>query len=36
MILTCPSCGKKNRSPAERLADVGCCGACKAELSPVA
>ena len=21
MILTCPSCGKKNRSPAERLAD---------------
>jgi thioredoxin 2 len=35
MILTCPSCGKKNRSPAERLADVGRCGACKAEISPV-
>ena len=36
MILTCPSCGKKNRSPAERLADTGRCGACKSEISPVA
>ena len=36
MILTCPSCGKKNRSPAERLADAGRCGACKTEISPVA
>ena len=36
MILTCPSCGKKNRSPAGRLADVGRCGACKTEISPVA
>ena len=35
MILTCPSCGKKNRSPAGRLADTGRCGACKAEISPV-
>jgi thioredoxin 2 len=35
MILTCPSCGKKNRSPAERLADEGRCGACKAPISPV-
>jgi thioredoxin 2 len=35
MILTCPSCGKKNRSPAERLADVGRCGSCKNEISPV-
>lgn len=35
MILTCPSCGKKNRSPAERLADVGNCGACKTPISPV-
>jgi thioredoxin 2 len=35
VILTCPSCGKKNRSPAERLADAGCCGACKTEISPV-
>ena len=36
MILECPSCGKKNRSPVERLADVGRCGACKTEISPVA
>jgi len=35
MILTCPSCGKKNRSPAERLADEGRCGACKTQISPV-
>src|ERR1700730_14979077 len=35
MILTCPSCGKKNRSPAERLADVGRCGNCKTQISPV-
>jgi len=36
MILTCPNCGKKNRSPAERLADVGRCGNCKTRISPVA
>jgi thioredoxin 2 len=36
VILTCPSCGKKNRSPAERLAETGRCGACKTEISPVA
>jgi thioredoxin 2 len=35
MILTCPNCGKKNRSPAERLADVGRCGNCKTQISPV-
>ena len=35
MILTCPSCGKKNRSPAARLADEGRCGACKTPISPV-
>ncbi|MGE5277771.1 MAG: thioredoxin domain-containing protein [Acidobacteriota bacterium] len=35
MILTCPSCGKKNRSPAERLADTGRCGECKTPISPV-
>ena len=35
MILKCPSCGKKNRSPADRLTDAGRCGACKAEISPV-
>ena len=36
MILTCSSCGRKNRSPAERLNDTGRCGACKTEISPVA
>ena len=36
MILTCPSCGKKNRSPAERLTEVGRCGSCKTPISPVA
>ncbi|MEP6801511.1 MAG: thioredoxin domain-containing protein [Acidobacteriota bacterium] len=36
MILTCPSCGKKNRSPADRLTAAGRCGACKTEISPVA
>ena len=35
MILTCPACGRKNRSPAERLAESGCCGACKSQISPV-
>jgi thioredoxin 2 len=35
VILTCPSCGKKNRSPAERLTETGRCGACKTEISPV-
>jgi thioredoxin 2 len=35
MIVTCPSCGKKNRSPAERLAEVGRCGACKTQISPI-
>jgi len=36
MILRCPSCGRKNRSPAERLADAGRCAACKTAISPVA
>ena len=35
MILTCPNCGRKNRSPAKRLADTGRCGACRTEISPV-
>jgi thioredoxin 2 len=35
MILICPTCGRKNRSPADRLADVGRCGACKTEISPL-
>jgi thioredoxin 2 len=34
MILTCPSCGRKNRSPAERLAEQGRCRACKTPISP--
>jgi thioredoxin 2 len=36
VILTCPSCRKKNRSPAGRLAQKGVCGACKTQVSPVA
>jgi len=35
VILTCPSCGRKNRSPAEKLAQAGRCGACKTAISPV-
>jgi len=35
VILQCPSCGKKNRSPAEKLADLGRCGNCKTQISPV-
>ena len=30
------ACGKKNRVPPEHLADTGRCGACQAELPPVA
>ena len=36
MIVTCTACGRKNRSPAERLADVGRCGSCRTQISPVA
>ena len=36
MLLTCPSCRKKNRSPAERLTESGRCGNCKTPISPVA
>ena len=32
MIRICPSCGQKNRIPANHLHEVGYCGACKAEL----
>jgi len=35
VILVCPSCARKNRSPAEKLAANGWCGACKAAISPV-
>lgn len=36
MIRKCAACGKSNRVPAEHLADTGRCGACKAEIPPVA
>ena len=36
VIRSCPSCGKKNRVPAQHLNDLGRCGACKATLPPVA
>jgi thioredoxin 2 len=35
MIRQCPACGKKNRIPAEHLADEGRCGSCKAPLPPI-
>ncbi len=35
MILTCKSCGTKNRVPAKHLADTGRCGSCKSSLPPV-
>jgi thioredoxin 2 len=36
MIRACASCGAPNRVPAQRLADRGRCGACKAPLPPIA
>jgi thioredoxin 2 len=36
LIRHCPACGKKNRIPAEHLADTGRCGACKAPIPPIA
>ena len=36
MIRQCPGCGKKNRIPAEHVADSGRCGACKTTLPPFA
>jgi thioredoxin 2 len=36
MIRKCLACGKKNRIPAEHLADTGRCGACAASLPPIA
>lgn len=34
-IRPCPTCGRRNRVPAARLAETGRCGACKAELPAV-
>ncbi len=36
IVRNCPSCGKANRVPGKHLADSGRCGACKAELPPLA
>jgi thioredoxin 2 len=33
VLRTCPSCGARNRVPAERLADIGRCGRCKGPLA---
>ena len=35
VLRTCRSCGRKNRIPAEHLADAGRCGACKAPIPPI-
>jgi thioredoxin 2 len=35
IIRSCPSCGAKNRVPANHLSDNGRCGACKAALPAV-
>jgi thioredoxin 2 len=34
IVRACKQCGQKNRVPAERLADTGRCGACRASLPP--
>lgn len=36
MIRACAACGQKNRIPWEHLSDAGRCGACKAEIPPIA
>jgi thioredoxin 2 len=36
VIRECRACGQKNRVPAKFLATTGKCGACKADLAPVA
>jgi thioredoxin 2 len=36
IIRACSQCGQKNRIPAKHLAATGRCGACKAELAPIA
>ena len=36
MLRTCPSCGRKNRVPVDRIADDARCGACKTALPPPA
>ncbi len=36
VVKTCKQCGQKNRVPAEHLAHMGRCGACKSSLPPAA
>ncbi|WP_029922536.1 thioredoxin domain-containing protein [Nevskia soli] len=36
LLRSCPACGRSNRVPAGHLADVGRCGACHAQLRPLA
>src|SRR5579871_1783719 len=36
VILACPACGQKNRTPYARLGETGNCGKCKADLPPPA
>ncbi|MBV8477444.1 MAG: thiol reductase thioredoxin [Acidobacteria bacterium] len=36
LIRNCSSCGKANRVPARHLADIGKCGACKADIPALA
>jgi len=36
MIRTCSACGQENRVPHDKLAATGRCGACKAQLPPLA
>jgi thioredoxin 2 len=33
VIVTCPGCGQKNRTPYARLGETGSCGKCKSDLA---
>jgi thioredoxin 2 len=35
VVRACASCGARNRTPAEHLADTGRCGSCKTALGPI-
>jgi thioredoxin 2 len=35
VLRSCKQCGRQNRVPADHLADVGRCGACKTSLPPL-
>ncbi|HLK56438.1 MAG TPA: thioredoxin domain-containing protein [Chthonomonadaceae bacterium] len=34
VIVACPSCGQKTRTPYERLGETGTCGKCNADIPP--